>query len=158
MVSEEVSQSIDMGLKALREGIFQPQVKFSEFIFMISFAAGCLCRVLEVFLIHARFIWRNLVYGTFFGIVSKPPPPPTSVTKRRCPTLLPLSYSIFSLCNTNRDTEWTASRMYRTPKRAPTVRTASRILYWSNPTQNKVSLIATQGAHSYSSDKCDFAH
>jgi hypothetical protein len=38
MVSEEVSQSIDMGLKALREGIFQLQVKLSEVFKMISFA------------------------------------------------------------------------------------------------------------------------
>jgi hypothetical protein len=100
MVSEEVSQSIDMGLKALRESIFQPQVKFSVVSFMIYLAwfeyQGCFGRLLEVFLIHARFIWRNLAHGTFFGIVSPPPPAPTSVNKRGCLTSL-TSFLLFFL-------------------------------------------------------------
>ncbi len=106
MVSEEVSQSIDMGLKALREGIFQTQVKFSEVFFMISLA--CLVWISWVSLqtswslsYSCKVHWRNLAHGTFFGIGSTPPPPPPGhLTSEDVQLSLPLSYSFFSRCDT----------------------------------------------------------
>jgi hypothetical protein len=83
MVSEEVSQSIDMGLKALREGIFQPQVKFSEFFKDFSCLLG-----LNIMGVFADFLKSFFFMQGSFGEPSlmaptlelAPTPPPSHIS------------------------------------------------------------------------------
>jgi hypothetical protein len=131
-----------MGLKALREGIFQLQVKLSEVFKMISFAwfeyQGCFGRLLEVFLIHARSIWRTLAHGTFFGIGSNPPLP-GQLIKRGCPTFLTSLLLFFS----------------------PYVTLTGRVQSYSTNGSWTYSFFLQSffyGPIPFPSDKCDFVH